>query len=59
MTNYTTPLAFHPTGHAQLNQMLFSVMPNIAASDALKQRFGNPLCRRPFTGSRCNRRLHH
>lgn len=31
----TTPLAFHPTGHAQLNQMLFSVTPNIAASDAL------------------------
>ena len=35
MTNCTTPLAFHPTGHAQLNQMLFSVTPNIAASDAL------------------------
>ena len=25
----------HPTGHAQLNQMLFGVTPNIAASDAL------------------------
>ena len=35
MPHLTTPLAFHETGPAQHNHLLFSVTPNIPATDAL------------------------
>lgn len=35
MPHLTTPLAVHETGPAQHNHLLFSVTPNIPATDAL------------------------